>query len=64
MPTGIHFMSNFWFASVLGAAENGFPALARVERNLQLVLITLIEYIIPILTLIGLIILYSKITGK
>ncbi len=64
MPIGIHFISNFWFTSILGATENGFPALARIERNLQLGLTTLIEYIIPVLTLIGLIVLYSKITEK
>lgn len=64
VPIGIHFMSNIWFASILGATENGFPALARIERNLQLGITTLIEYIIPVLTLIGLIVLYSKITEK
>ena len=64
MPIGIHFMSNICFASILGATENGFPALARIERNLQLGITTLIEYIIPVLTLIGLIVLYSKITEK
>jgi membrane protease YdiL (CAAX protease family) len=64
MPIGIHFMSNFWFTSILGAPENGFPALARVERNLQIGLTTLIEYIMPAITLIGLIVLYSKITEK
>jgi hypothetical protein len=55
-------MSNFWFTSILGATENGFPALNRVERNLQLGFSKLIPYIMPVINLIGLIILYHKIT--
>lgn len=64
MPLGIHFMSNFWFTSILGAMENGFPAVARIERNLELGFGSLIEYIIPVIILIGLIILYDKFTEK
>lgn len=64
MPVGIHFISNLWFTSILGETENGFPALARIERNLQLGFGSLIEYIIPVITLIGLIILYNKIIEK
>ena len=57
MPVGIHFISNLWFTSIIGGTEKGFPALARVERNIQLGSTTLIEYILPVLALIGLIVL-------
>lgn len=64
MPIGIHFMSNFWFTSVLGATENGFPALARIERNLQLGSNAVIEFLLPVVLLIGLIIAYSRYSGS
>ena len=64
MPTGIHFISNFWFTSVFGAPENGFPAIARIERNLELGSGAILEFIVPMVILIGLIIGYCKYSGR
>ncbi len=64
MPTGIHFISNFWFTSIFGASENGFPAIARIERNLEIGSGAILEFILPAIILIGLIIGYCKYSGR
>lgn len=60
VPIGIHFISNFWFTSVFGGPENGFPAVARIERTMTLSINSIIEIGIPFLVLVGLIVWYGR----
>jgi CAAX amino terminal protease family. len=64
LPIGIHLISNFWFASLFGGVENGFPAIARIQRDLTLGYDAIFEFLLPAIFLIGLIIFYAKASDK
>lgn len=61
-PIGLHFVTNFWVASVFGQAGSGFPALVRLERSLGAGPVDLLSVVVPSLVLLGLIVAWVRAT--
>ena len=53
-PIGLHFSTNLWVASVLGQPGSDFPALMRMQRDLQLGVEGVVTVLLPAAVLVGL----------
>ncbi|WJK64810.1 CPBP family glutamic-type intramembrane protease [Halobacterium salinarum] len=61
-PIALHFSTNLWVASVFGMPDSAFPALLRIERNLQADPKGVMTMLLPAIVLIGLIIGWVSLT--
>ena len=62
LPIGLHLSTNFWVASVFGQPDSAFPALLRLERNLQADPTGVIVVLVPAIVLVGLIVGWVRLT--
>lgn len=61
-PIGLHLSTNLWVASVFGQPDSAFPALLRLERDLQADPAGVVVVLAPAVVLVGLIVGWVRLT--
>jgi len=61
-PIALHFSTNFWVVSVFGQPDSAFPALLRLERDLQADPAGIAAGLLPTVVLVGLILGWVSLT--
>jgi len=61
-PIGLHLSTNLWVASVFGQPDSAFPALLRLERDLQADPEGVVVVLVPALVLVGLVVGWVRLT--
>ena len=59
---GLHLSTNLWVASVFGQPDSAFPALLRLERDLQADPEGVVVVFVPALVLVGLVVGWVRLT--
>lgn len=61
-PIGLHLSTNLWVASVFGQPGSAFPALLRIERDLQADPEGVVVVLLPAVVLVGLVVGWVRLT--